>query len=330
MRNWLVFQAQKCLKRKLGDIITCMHQSLHIKTPLIESLSLGGYLKMDALQPTGSFKIRGIGRLCLDYLAKGQTECFVSSSGGNAGIAVSYAGRKLGVPVRVVVPETASPLMLERIKQEGAEVSMHGLDWNGADEKVQQMLLENPRYAYIPPFDHPLIWAGHSTLIHEIAEDSLKPDVVIVAVGGGGLLCGVIQGLHELGWGDVPVISAETQGAASMAVALRAGEPVTLEAIKTIAISLGARRVANQAFAWSKEHEIISFTVSDQQASKACVRFADEHRVLVEPSCGTALAVVYEGLLDRSRFKKPLIVVCGGNAVSLKLLNDWNHSSHSS
>lgn len=296
---------------------------LHIKTPLLESRLLNAFLKMDALQPTGSFKIRGIGNICTQYAQKGQTDCFVSSSGGNAGIAVSYAGRKLGLPVQVVVPTTASPLMVEKIKQEGAQVTLNGCDWNEADEHVQAILHKNPRYAYIPPFDHPLIWAGHSTLIHEVAEDQLKPDVVIVAVGGGGLLCGVIQGLHELGWQDVPVIAAETEGAASMAAALKANRLVTLDSIKTVALSLGARRVAEQAFNWSKKHEIISAVVSDKQALKACVHFADDHRVLVEPACGAALAIIYDRMLDLARFKKPLVIVCGGNAVSLALLNDW-------
>ncbi len=86
---------------------------LHIETPLIESVPLSAcvqgnvWLKMDALQPSGSFKLRGIGYACQEYIREG-AKSFISSSGGNAGIAVAYAGRKLGMPVTVVVPETTS------------------------------------------------------------------------------------------------------------------------------------------------------------------------------------------------------------------------------
>ncbi len=301
-----------------------MSKPLHVKTPLLESRSLG-FVKMDAVQPTGSFKIRGIGALCQHYARDPKVSHFISLSGGNAGIAVAYAGRKLGIPVKVVVPHSASEIMLDHIRGEGAEVTRFGADLSEADTKVQALLQENPSYAFIHPFDHPLIWKGHSSLVHEFQEDGVKPSAIVVAVGGGGLLCGVIQGLHEIGWHDVPVIAAETEGAASMAASLKAGRLVALESINTIAVSLGAKQVAEQAFEWSKKHEIISAVVSDKQATDACARFADEHRVLVEPSCGAALAAVYDDrVLGKPLFlQKPIVIACGGNAVSLELINAW-------
>jgi L-serine/L-threonine ammonia-lyase len=297
---------------------------LHLKTPLLESQSLG-FVKMDAVQPTGSFKIRGIGALCQHYAEDPKVTHFISLSGGNAGIAVAYAGRKLGIPVKVVVPHSASDIMLEHIRAEGAEVTRFGADLSEADTKVQALLRENPSYAFVHPFDHPLIWKGHSSLVYEFQEDGVKPTAIVVAVGGGGLLCGVIQGLHEIGWSDIPVIAAETEGAASMAASLKAGELVTLDSINTIAVSLGAKQVAKQAFEWSKKHEIISAVVSDKQATDACIRFADEHRVLVEPSCGAALAAVYDdSVLGNAKFlKNPIVIACGGNAVNLELLRSW-------
>ena len=101
------------------------HEFLHIETPLIESLPLSAgvrghvWLKMEALQPSGSFKLRGIGYACQEYFRQGAKR-FISSSGGNAGIAVAYAGRKLGMPVTVVVPETTSQKALDVLRLEGA------------------------------------------------------------------------------------------------------------------------------------------------------------------------------------------------------------------
>lgn len=105
--------------------------ALHIETPLIESSVLSRltrksvWLKLDALQPSGSFKIRGIGHACEVYAAKGARR-FVSSSGGNAGLAVAFAGQELGIPVTVVVPETTTQRAKELLRSENAEVIVHG------------------------------------------------------------------------------------------------------------------------------------------------------------------------------------------------------------
>lgn len=105
--------------------------TLHIHTPLIESraLSLAAgrniWLKLDALQPCGSFKLRGVGHACEVHQARGARQ-FISSSGGNAGLAVAYAGRKLGVPVTVVVPETTTERAKELLRLENANVVVHG------------------------------------------------------------------------------------------------------------------------------------------------------------------------------------------------------------
>jgi L-serine/L-threonine ammonia-lyase len=107
---------------------------LHIETPFFEShpLSLQAgrpvWLKLEALQPPGSFKIRGIGRACQEYARRGAHR-FISSSGGNAGIAVAYAGRQLAIPVVVVVPGTTTEPARQLIQQEGAQVIVHGPSW---------------------------------------------------------------------------------------------------------------------------------------------------------------------------------------------------------
>src|SRR4051812_15712323 len=166
--------------------------TLHIETPLIESGALSSpgqsvWLKMDALQPPGSFKIRGIGHACEEYARRGATR-FVSSSGGNAGIAAAYAGRRLSIPVLVVVPETTSERARELIVREGAQVVVHGASFQEANAFAQQML--TARDAFIHPFDDPLLWEGHATMIDEVARSGLQPDVVVLSVGGGGLMCG--------------------------------------------------------------------------------------------------------------------------------------------
>lgn len=304
-----------------------MKQNLHIKTPVLENRDLSLKLnktilnKMECFQPTGAFKNRGICHLCEQAKATGKT-ALVGYSGGNAGLATAYAGRKLGMEVTIIVPQATTKIAIERIKQQGAEVIVQNGDW-GKTQRYAQALAEKTDAAFISPFDHPLIWEGHATLSHELKDQMEKPDAIVLSVGGGGLLCGVLQGLYDIGWEDVPIIAAETKGAESFNAAIKAGEPVTLPEITSIAVTLGCIRVADKAFEWTQKHEIHSVVVSDEQAVDACLQFADDMRVLVEPACGAALAVVYENLPVIKPYQNILIIACGGAGVSLNQLLTW-------
>ena len=291
---------------------------LHIQTPLIESRALSAllgrpvWLKLENTQPSGSFKLRGIGHACQWHLRHGATG-FVSSSGGNAGLAVAYAGRKLGVPVTVVVPETATERAKELIHMEEATVIVHGAAWDQAHSYAQTMV--NASTPLIHPFDDPLLWEGHASLIDEGAHAGLRPDLLVCSVGGGGLLQGMFTGLDRQGWQDTAVLAVETEGAASFCAALQAGHPVTLPAMKTIANSLASARVCDAVVQSALSHTVRSALVSDAQALSACQRFAHDHRILVEPACGAALAALYETPKAVGDAQVVLVVVCGGVGV---------------
>ncbi len=299
---------------------------LHIQTPLFESQALSiqagrpVWLKFEALQPCGSFKLRGIGYACQEYARRGANR-FISSSGGNAGIAVAYAGRHLSIPVVVVVPETTTERAKNLIQQEGAQVIVHGASWQEANALALSMVKASD--AFLHPFDDPLLWQGHASMIDEVAQSGVKPEAVVLSVGGGGLLCGVVEGLHRNHWSDVPVIAVETEGADSFAQSVQAGQRVELPAITSLATSLGARQVCQQAFDWIKQHPIHSLVVSDQAAVSACLKFIDDQRVVVEPACGAALACVYDHANAIEPFKSVLVIVCGGVTASIDQLRQW-------
>lgn len=310
-------------------------EALHIKTPVLEShplTTLSGFrvfLKLENVQPVSSFKIRGVGNLCQKAMRKGCNH-MVCSSGGNAGLAAAYSARKLGVSCTVVVPGTTPAFMVERLREEKAVVEICGDSWDDADALALK-LAKQPGYAYIPPFNHPDIWEGVATVIQESAAQlPEKPSAVVVSVGGGGLMAGVLQGMQDVGWDEVPLIAMETKGANCFDAAVQAGKLVTLDEITSIAKSLGARTVAAKALEWTHKHKIINHVCSDQEAVLACERFADDHRMLVEPACGASLACVYERLFKGwkeqgklAELKSVLIIVCGGNIVSLKALKEW-------
>lgn len=289
--------------------------TLHTITPVLLSSALSispesqVWLKMEALQPPGSFKIRGIGLACEHYQRQGAHH-FVSSSGGNAGMAVAWAGRRLGVPVTVVVPESTSLRARDLLEQEQATVIVHGSSWQEANQYARSLL--GDKDAFLHPFDDPLLWQGHASMIDEVARDGVKPDAVVLSVGGGGLLAGVVAGLQRNGWHQVPVFAVETEGAASFNAALAAGHSVELAEINSVASSLGAKRVCEQALICAREHPVNSLLVSDLAAVSACERFLDDHRVLVEPACGAALAVAYDRHPQLEHCKNLLVIVCGG------------------
>ncbi len=301
--------------------------ALHFQTPVLGHRSLSRetgkniLLKMECFQPVGSFKIRGVGFLCQELVAAGASR-FISSSGGNAGYAAAYAGRKLGVDVTVVAPETTAPEVLKRIEEQGAEVIVHGPVWDEAHRHAMTLAREETS-GYIPPFDHPSLWTGHASIVDELARQCPRPDAVVLSVGGGGLLCGVLEGMHRNGWEEVPVIAVETEGAASFHESVVRGEPVTLAGITSIATSLGAKRVADKALEWSTIHEIHSVAVKDVDAVNACLRFADDQRVLVEPACGASLSVVYDQLEAARDARTVLVIVCGGIGATLSKLEHW-------
>jgi len=284
-------------------------------------------LKMETEQPVGSFKIRGIGRVCEFHVTNG-VERLVSSSGGNAGYAVAYSGRELGIPVDVFVPETTGSRIRDMIGALGAGVVVAGAVW----DETHQIASEHARKvkgAIISPFDHPEIWAGHSTMVDEMVEQLDggplgEDDCVVVSVGGGGLFCGVVDGLRRHGLDDVTVVTVETRGTNSLARSIQEGRLVTLPGITGIATSLGARTVSSDALDRALGHPTIPLVVSDREAVDACVLMSSEDGVLVEPACGASLAVVDLGMEELSRFSRIIVVVCGGIGVSRDALVEWD------
>jgi L-serine/L-threonine ammonia-lyase len=233
---------------------------------------------------------------------------------------------------------STSEYMISKIRAAGAtEVIQHGTSWVDADRYLNETVILEARSrgedaVYVPPFDAEEIWEGHATMIEEIVTQlgpASPPDAVICSVGGGGLFCGIIQGLEKAGYPQVPVLAVETEGADSLALSLREGHLATLPAITSIATTLGARTVANQAFLYAQRSSVRSVVLKDLEAMEGCVRFADDEHIMVEASCGVCLALCYRdrlksyvpGLNEKS---KVVIVVCGGSNVSAKILGGWS------
>lgn len=287
---------------------------------------------------------------------------FYISSGGNAGLAAVVAARDLGHPCTVVVPVTTKKMMIDLLRKAGAtEVIQQGASWFEADTYLRETFI-NPseqqgspvnnatKNIYVPPFDHPRVWEGNSTIISELASqlpekeegDGFPADVIICSVGGGGLFNGLIQGLNEYfekkkknASQKVDLLAVETKGADSLAYSLQKGRLESLTSITSIANTLGALRVAPKTFENAREPpegvRVTSVVASDAEAARGVVTFADEMRVLVEPACGVsidvALGVRLREAIGKNRQldadSRVVVVVCGGSTVTPEIVTEY-------
>ena len=259
----------------------------------------------------------------------------------------------------VVVPSTTPPFIRDRLEELGARVVVHGAQWSEANEEAQRRNAEDGG-KLVHPFDDADAWTGHATLVHETVADLARREktmtfssndsndsnergeqnktgkteiaAFVTCVGGGGLLMGILQGLRETGLASsARVVAAETLGADSMASSLEAGAVTTLPGITSVAKSLGAAAPSARVFAEAHElyekKRVLPLRVSDEDAVRACLRFADDHRVLVEPACGAALAAVYGGQaakwLEKCADGPVVVEVCGGAIVDRGILEAY-------
>ncbi|KAI1391472.1 pyridoxal-phosphate dependent enzyme [Hypoxylon trugodes] len=328
-------------------------QKLFIETPCIPSPPLSRiagcnvFLKLENLQPSGSFKSRGVGNMMYQaMLAKPAGNAhFYCSSGGNAGLACATAAGTLSRPCTIVVPTLTPAHMIEKMRLLGATAHQIGPNWAAADEHLRtELLAHDPAGIYVPPFDHPDVWEGASFIVDELVKQ-VKPlgaqsiDAILCNCGGGGLLNGIMAGVTKNLSTQTPkpkVIAVETIGAESLNASIQAGHLVTLPAITSIAISLGAPRVSERTFLWATRDApdiLQSVVVTDAEAVDSTIRFADDARMLVETACGATIAVVYNGELRKivgaglsdeewSR-KNVVVVVCGGQNISLEMLREY-------
>ncbi|KAI1351810.1 tryptophan synthase beta subunit-like PLP-dependent enzyme [Xylaria sp. FL0043] len=255
---------------------------LHIETPCIPSPELSRvagcniYLKLENLQPSGSFKSRGIGTLMSRALLSSTTgrAHFYCSSGGNAGLACAEAARTLRQPCDVFLPSLTPDLVLAKLAALGSTPHRAGNIWPEADAQCRTAAASDPDGVYVPPFDNPLIWAGNGTVVDELAALEAKGffpgngdgdgviDAIVCSVGGGGLLNGIMEGIERnYTTSTVPaVLALETMGTDSLAASIRAGSHVTIPGITSVATTLGAPRVSAQTYAWAEKCGATTFT----------------------------------------------------------------------
>jgi threonine dehydratase len=278
-------------------------------------LPSGGWLKLELLQHTGTFKPRGAFNRILSARERGELDPaigIVVASGGNAGLANAFAARAVGVPATVFVPTSSSPTKLRRLEEYGATVVAGGNEYADAYDAAMEHVAQTGA-VYCHAYDQPAVCAGAGTLglelLEQVAGEGGEVDTVVVAVGGGGLMAGVATAVD----GHARVVGVEPREAMTLHAALEAGEPVDVTVSGVAADSLGARRLGSIAWEVARRTAVVSVVVDDADLVEARRRLWDRYRVVVEAGAAAPVAALTSGAYRPAEGERVGIVLCGAN-----------------
>jgi threonine dehydratase len=299
--------------------------SLVLRTPLVPLVGHPGpgkvYLKLENLQPTGSFKVRGAGNSILAALERGPVRRVYTTSAGNMAQALAWHAQRMAIPCTTIVPDTAPETKLAGIRRYGAEIVQVPYEelWNITQAGVYAPLKD---HLYVPPFNHPDMIAGNGTIGLEVAEDLPIAQTVFVPIGGGGLIGGIASALHALA-PSTRVVAVEPETAIPFATSLKAGAASHVTRTPSFVDGSGASSVFPEM--WERLRGIVTESrVVSLEDTAAAIRYLHErHRVVAEGAAGTAVAAA---LAEAQRPGTSVAVVSGGNIDLAKLVTILNGS----
>lgn len=293
------------------------------ETPLLRASALregaSGHLslKLESLQVTGSFKARGATNKVLS-LPRSQVQCgLVTASGGNHGLGVAYAGWLAKVSVSIFLPENVPASKVSRFEGWGARVIREGQVWDEADRSAR-VCAERDGKVYIHAFADPAVIAGQGTIGLEILEHAPETDVLLVAIGGGGLISGIAIAAKALRAG-IRVIGVEPVGAPTLFESVRRGEVVELESIETAANTLAPRRSAELNLAIIQEQVSQIVLVSDEEMREAARWLWLELGIAAEMSGAASVAAWLSRKVPIAEEERVCAVVCGAGTDGMEI-----------
>ncbi len=296
----------KAARRVLEGIIDPTHL---VYSPAFSAVSGNHvYLKPENLQVTGAYKIRGASYKVSTLTDEQREKGLITASAGNHAQGVAMAAQKAGCRAVIVMPTTTPLVKVNNTKALGAEVVLFGGTFDDAAAKAHELEQEQG-LTYIPPFNDATVATGQGTIAYEIFSDLPDVDVILVPIGGGGLCAGVST-LTKLLNPNVKVIGVEPTGAASMKAALKAGKPVTLDSVDTIADGVAVKTVGDVVFPYIQKYVDDIITIPDDELVDAFLDMMEKHKMVVENAGLLPIAALSH--LD-CKGKNVACVLSGGN-----------------
>ncbi|MGD9109153.1 MAG: threonine/serine dehydratase [Gammaproteobacteria bacterium] len=286
-------------------------------TPLVRAHQLSllcdanVYLKLENIQCTSAFKVRGAFNKLLSLTDKQKQQEVVTASTGNHGAAVAYAGQKLGIKTRIFVPNSTSEMKINAIKSYNAEVSYLGEEC-GATEKYAREFAEKNGLVYVSPYNDIKIIGGQGTIGYEIVQQLDKIDEVFVAVGGGGLISGIGGYLKEIN-SKITVTGCLPQNSPVMAESIKLGKIIEMDTKPTLSDSTAGNIDLDAiTFGFCKKYVDDYILVTEDEIKQAMCLFMEKEHMLIEGAVG----VVVASMLKRQKFiknKNIVLIICGAN-----------------
>lgn len=304
-------------RRRIEDLV---RRTASIHSPLL-SAETGGdvYLKLECLQHTGSFKVRGAANRILALPEADRKRGVITFSTGNHGKAVAYIAGRLGIPAVVCLSEHVPAYRARLIEGFGAEVHIEGRSQDEA-EKAYFRLMEERRLCPVVPFDDPDIIAGQGTAGLEMIEDISELDTVLVPLSGGGLLAGVALALKSID-PSITVIGVSAEATPVMLESLRAGKPVRMEEKDTLADSLLGGIGDGNRYTLPMVRDLVDehIVVTEDEVEKGMVFAFRHHSLVIEGAAAVGIAALLSGKADL-RGKTAGILLSGSSVEEKKYL----------
>jgi len=266
-------------------------------------------LKLECLQATGSFKARGATNKLLSLPQEAIANGIVTASGGNHGLAVARAARLAGVPAKVYVTESATAEKREKLRQWGASVEVVGKIWNETNEAAMAFAEEN-RAAYFHPFADPVVVAGQGTLGLELLDALPDVDVVLVAIGGGGLISGLAVAMKALK-PSIRIIGIEPEGSPTLHACLEAGHLVRLDKVTSRVATMSCAQTDQKIFETVRDHVDDIVLVSDDAMLDAAKWLWFELGIAADLSGAAAIAALRSKAVTFGKGISIGALVCG-------------------
>ena len=288
-------------------------------TPVIAAPQLGEKvtLKVETVQPTGSFKVRGGLAAVATTLASEPGRAVIGSSAGNHGLGLAYAGAKLKSEVTVVVPRTASAAKVAALQQFDVRLVEHGEGYSEA-EALALDLAERDGGRYVSPYNDPDVIAGQGTIARELLEQVPNLGTVVVPVGGGGLVAGITLGLVGTG---VDVVGVESVASPSVSSAIAAGHIVPVTVTTTLADGLaGNLEEGAVTLDVMLRHHVEVMTVAEADIRSAMAFAVTQMGLVLEGAGAVAVAAVHAGRIAPNEDGRETVVLLTGRNVAPALL----------
>lgn len=286
------------------------------RTPVVEATQLKSplgeidvALKLELLQVTGSFKARGATNRLLSMDKASLAKGVATASGGNHGIATARAAWMAGVPATIFLPSNASPAKIEKLKAWGAETRIVGSAWDQSNVAALEYVAKTGA-AYFHPFADPDVVAGQGTVALEILDQMPEVDVVLVAMGGGGLVSGIATVIKALA-PKVRVVGIEAEGCPVLLNALKAGQNIGLDKITTSVATMACARTDDAIFETVRERVDDIVLVDDEEMKKAARWLWFEMGLAADLSGAAAIAALREGRVAVRPGERVCAIVCG-------------------